>query len=389
MTNTCGERWLTTHLLIPCQKVHDIIGEEKVNSMAPSTIRSDFSKLVGRAVKTNPPNRFEKTHLVPEPEENGSTSSKTRTLRDRSRSIIASNHSPDVGFDFSINPYRGCEHGCVYCYARPTHEYLGFSSGLDFESRIMIKEDAAALLRSRLLSQKWKPQVLALSGVTDPYQPLERKLRITRSVLEVLTELLNPVMIVTKNYLVTRDIDLLSRLAKTESVAVSISITTLDNGIQRCMEPRTSSPLRRLAAIEALSEAGIPVSVNIAPVIPALTDHEIPSIVQAAAEAGASHARYMFLRLPHSVRQLFEEWLEMHFPERKKCVIGRIRDLRSGQLNDYRFHSRMKGQGEYAGQIQGLFENSCRKSGISRGEFHLSSAAFRRPDQYQMTLFET
>jgi DNA repair photolyase len=242
-----------------------------------------------RGAGSNPPNRFEQISLERDadwdPEEDPLP--RTQFLRDRSSTIIAYNQSPDVGFEASINAYRGCEHGCIYCYARPFHEYLGFSSGLDFESRIMVKEEAPKLLRQELSSTKWKPKVIAMSGVTDCYQPIERRLKLTRGCLEVLAEFRNPVAIVTKNLLVTRDIDVLSELARHRAVAVLVSLTTLDTKLRNVMEPRTSPPSARLAAIKALSEAGIPAGALLAPVIPGLTDHEIPALVQAAAEAGA------------------------------------------------------------------------------------------------------
>src|SRR5690242_3952957 len=253
-----------------------------------------------RGAAENPPNRFEKIHLEPdedwnpEVDEDGGHLSGLRRqfFKDHSQTVIARNDSPDVGFQASLNPYRGCEHGCIYCYARPTHEFLGFSAGLDFESKIMVKEDAPDLLRKELSSPKWQPQVIFMSGVTDCYQPVERKLKLTRRCLEVLAEFRNPVFIVTKNHLVTRDIDLLVELAKHHAVGVFLSITTLDSELRKVMEPRTSPPAARLAALRELSGAGIPVGVNVAPIIPGLTDHEVPAILKAAAEAGATSAGY-------------------------------------------------------------------------------------------------
>ena len=233
-------------------------------------------------------------------------------------SIITRNTSPDVGFETSLNPYRGCEHGCIYCYARPTHEYLGFSAGLDFESKIMVKTNAPELLRAELESPRWQPQTLVLSGVTDPYQPVERKLRITRGCLEVLAKFRNPVAIITKNHLVTRDIDILRELAACNAVAVNVSVTSLDPTLQRVLEPRTTSPQGRLDAIEQLRAANIPVGVMVAPIIPGLTDHEVPKILDACAKAGAQFAGYTIIRLPWAVAPLFEHWLEEHFPDRKE-----------------------------------------------------------------------
>ncbi len=285
----------------------------------------------GRGASANPANRFETLALEPDLEDLADEDRPklaTKYYRDFSRTIIAHNDSPDVGFDSSVNPYRGCEHGCIYCYARPTHEYLGFSAGLDFESRIMVKEDAPELLAAELAKPKWKPQVIAMSGVTDPYQPVERRLQITRRCLEVLARFRNPVGIITKNALVTRDLDLLGELAAHQAAAVNISVTSLDPKLQRILEPRTSTPRARLDAIAQVRAAGIPVGVMTAPIIPGLTDHEVPAILEAAAEAGAQWAGYTVVRLPYAVAPLFERWLEEHFPERKEKVLGRIRHLR-------------------------------------------------------------
>jgi DNA repair photolyase len=275
------------------------------------------------------------------------------------------------------------------CYARPTHEYLGLSAGLDFESKILVKEDAPELLRKELSSSRWEPLVLSMSGVTDPYQPVERRLRITRRCLEVLAEFRNPVVIVTKNHLVTRDVDLLSELARHDAAAVAVSLTTLDDGLRRVMEPRTSRPARRLAAVEKLAGAGVPVGVMTAPVIPGLNDHELPALLSAAAEAGATFAAYVPVRLPLAVRPLFEDWLERHYPERKEKVLGRIRSMRGGELNDPRFGSRMRGEGIFARHIAQLFSISCRRAGIGEGRFpRLSTAAFRRDGGVQPGLFD-
>jgi DNA repair photolyase len=344
----------------------------------------------GRGAPANPPNRFEALQYSRDPEGNDpeNPAIETQFFKDTSRSIISYNDSPDVGFDASINPYRGCEHGCIYCYARPTHEYLGFSAGLDFESRILVKEDAPVLLRRELSSRHWKPQVLAISGVTDPYQPIERRLQLTRRCLQVLVDFRNPVVIITKNHLVTRDADLLGELARHGAARVFLSVTTLDGRLQRVLEPRASHPSRRLAAIEALSQAGVPTGVLVAPVIPGLTDHELPSVVAAAAQAGARSAGYVTVRLPHGVGPLFEQWLTQHFPERKEKVLQRIRAIRGGKLNDPRFSSRMRGEGLFAEQIESLFALACRKAGIDGRGPSLSSAAFRVPSNAQLSLFE-
>src|SRR5215210_1121570 len=340
----------------------------------------------GRGASANPLNRFERIEVemvVPGPEQVG-----TEILRDSSRSLITRNDSPDVGFDVSLNPYRGCEHGCIYCYARPTHEYLGFSAGLDFETRILVKEEAPEILRKELSSPKWKPQTLAMSGVTDCYQPVERKLEVTRRCLGVLAEFRNPVAVITKNEMVTRDIDHLSALAEHGAAAVYLSITTLDVDLARRMEPRASHPRDRLKAIERLAAAGIPVGVMVAPVVPAITDHEMPKILEAAAAAGATSAGYVVLRLPGAVTGLFEEWLERHFPDRKEKVLNRLRDLRGGRLYDPRFGSRMSGEGLFADQIRTTFETFKRRYGLDKPRPELSAAAFRRPGQVeQLGLF--
>jgi DNA repair photolyase len=345
------------------------------------------SPLRGRGAADNPKNRFEEVEQIPEPLDADEISSPaTAFLPDSSKSIIATNDSPDVGFDASINPYRGCEHGCIYCYARPTHEYLGFSAGLDFETKIMVKANAPALFRKELSSPKWQPRVLAMSGVTDCYQPAEKKLELTRRCLEVLLEFLNPVTIVTKNYLVTRDIDILAELARHRCAAVFISLTTLDEKLSGLMEPRASRPARRLAAISALSQAGVPVGYLQAPMIPGLTDSEAPAIAQAAAKAGARYAGYVALRLPHAVKDLFEDWLERNYPDKKNKVLNRIRAIRGGNLNDPQFNSRMRGEGIFAEQMAELFRLACKKAGIQGRLPELSTKHFRRPKE-QLKLF--
>lgn len=312
----------------------------------------------------------------------------TKFFHDRTQTILNRNDSPDIGFEYSINPYRGCEHGCIYCYARPFHEYLGFSAGLDFETRIMVKTNAPELLRAELAAPKWQPQTIAMSGVTDCYQPVERKLKLTRRCLEVLAEFRNPVGIVTKNALVTRDLDLLAELARFNAVVVFISVTTLDSELRRVMEPRTSPPAARLATIRKLSAAGIPVGLMVAPVIPGLTDHEIPNIVAAAAEAGAKHAGTVTLRLPFAVAPLFEDWLSKHFPDRKEKVLHRLQDLRGGKLYDAKFGKRMTGEGIFADQIQQMFSVACRRAGIGGNHLNLSAESFRRPGGKQLGLFD-
>jgi len=339
----------------------------------------------GRGASWSPANRFEKLHIDltdtdlvdidPAAEER--PRSPTQYFRDGTKSIITWNNSPDVGFETSLNPYRGCEHGCIYCYARPTHEYLGFSAGLDFESKIMVKTNAAELLQAELESPRWQPQTLVMSGVTDPYQPIERKLRITRDCLEVLAKFRNPVAIITKNHLVTRDIDLFRELAACNAAAVNISVTSLDTSLQRILEPRTTSPHGRLDAIRQLRAANVPVGVMVAPIIPGLTDHEVPKILDACAKAGAQFAGYTIIRLPWAVAPLFEHWLEEHFPDRKEKVLGRIRDMRRTRLNNSQWHTRMTGEGVFAEQIASLFRVGCRHAGIGERPT-LSTASFRK-----------
>jgi DNA repair photolyase len=335
----------------------------------------------GRGASWNPQNRFEKIEYVRDEDayvDLEEPAPGTVYLRDPTRTIIATNDSPDVGFDASLNPYRGCEHGCIYCFARPTHEYLGFSAGLDFETKILVKEDAPVLLREELQSKKWQPKVLAISGVTDPYQPIERKLRLTRGCLEVLAEFRNPVGIITKNQLVTRDADVLAELARFDAARVFISITTLDAKLARIMEPRTSTPELRLDAVRTLSQAGVPVGVMVAPTIPGITDHEMPSILAAAKEAGAEWAGFVVLRLPWAVAPLFERWLEEHFPDRKEKVLNRLRDLRGGKLYDAQWGLRGRGTGIFADQIEALFDVTCRKLGLNEERRELSVEHFRR-----------
>ncbi len=344
----------------------------------------------GRGTQDNPKNRFtilEYTRDEDAGEDEVSTRA-TEVFHDTSRSIIARNNSPDIGFDASVNPYRGCEHGCIYCYARPTHEYLGFSSGLDFETKILAKMDAPALLRKELASPKWKPEVIAMSGVTDCYQPIERHLKLTRQCLEVLAEFRNPVCIITKNQLVARDIDILGELARYGAVSVMISITTLDDKLRRILEPRASHPEHRLKAVKMLSEASIPVGVMVAPIIAGLNEVEIPAIIKSAVQAGAQRAGYTHLRLPYGVAPLFEQWLEEYVPTKKDKVLNRVRAMRGGQLNESQFGKRMRGEGIFAEQIASLFKLACRQAGLANTSPALSTDAFRRPTGPQLTLFD-
>ncbi len=342
----------------------------------------------GRGAATNPTNRFERISLERDidwdPEQDPAP--KTRFYRDLSQTIITYNESPDIPFNASINVYRGCEHGCSYCYARISHEFLGFSAGLDFETKIMVKENAPELLRHELSSRKWKPQTLAMSGVTDCYQPIERRLQLTRKCLAVLAEFRNPVSIITKNFLVTRDIDLLRELAAYQAATVHLSINSLDAELARKLEPRAASPRQRLAAVEALSKAGIPVGVLVAPVIPALNEPDIPAVLAAAKNAGAGWAGTEILRLPLTVAPIFEQWLERNYPGTKDKVLNRIRAIRGGKLNDPRFGARMRGEGIFADQIAQMFQVACRKTGMPQDGPELSASAFRRPQGPQLML---
>jgi DNA repair photolyase len=349
----------------------------------------------GRGTPQNPKNRFESCAfevddlVEPDPDEEAARGAGPQTtyLKDTARSIIAHNDSPDVGFEYSINPYRGCSHGCIYCYARPTHEYLGFSAGLDFETKVLVKEDAPELLRQELSRPRYQPKVLAISGVTDCYQPVERKLRLTRRCVELLAECRNPFTLITKNHLITRDLDVLAEAAKWTGVVAMLSVTSLDPDLTRVMEPRTSVPRRRLDAIAALAEAGVPVGVMVAPVVPGLTDHEVPQILKACADAGAKFCGYVPLRLPFAVKDLFEDWLGRHFPDRKDKVLNRIRELRGGKLNDSNFGSRMRGEGVWAEQLKAVFELAKRKAGLTHPYPDLRTDLFRSPAGPQMTLW--
>jgi DNA repair photolyase len=350
-----------------------------------------------RGAAENPAGRFERIVLdadvgmgyadpLPDPEDREPISPRTELFRDPSRRAFAHNESPDIPFDTSLNPYRGCEHGCVYCFARPSHEFLGLSAGLDFETKLLVKDDLPRLVREALSARRWRPQVVAVGAVTDAYQPVERRLRLTRRCLEVFAEFRNPLSIVTKSALVTRDADLLGELARHRAASVAISITSLDPSLQRVLEPRAAAPSRRLAAVRELTAAGIPVSVMVAPVIPGLNDHEAPAIVAAAAEAGALDVKHLMLRLPHGVKELFASWLERHFPDRKEKVLRRVREMRGGRLNDPRFSHRHTGSGFFADQTHALFELACRRARLP-GAPALSAAAFRRPGGQQLALF--
>jgi len=335
----------------------------------------------GRGTDAAPPNRYDRIHVELEPDDDNPPAERVPTVyyRDASRSILAENHSPDLPFRWSLNPYRGCEHGCSYCYARPSHEQLGFNAGIDFETRIMVKEDAPALLRKTFLAPRWQPEVVSLSGNTDCYQPVERTLGITRRCLEVFAEFRNPVGVITKSALVARDADLLGELARHGAVHVFCSVTSLDPDLAARMEPRAARPHRRLEAIGALAAAGVPVGVMIGPVIPGLNDEEIPRILAAARAAGAQGAGWVLLRLASPLDAIFERWLDEHFPDRKSRVLNRIRDTRGGRINDSTWGLRQRGQGTYADQIAQLFRAAARKTGLDRPFPELRIDAFRRP----------
>ncbi len=353
----------------------------------------DSGSQKGRGAAYNTPNRFEQTHREPldieVTYEDDAPPIKTRFYLDSSRTILARNDSPDLPFRYSINPYRGCEHGCIYCYARPSHEYLGFSAGLDFESKIMVKMDAAKLLDETLRKKNWEPQMVAFSGNTDCYQPAERKLELTRQCLEVFLRYRNPVGLITKNALVLRDLDMFQEMAKYDLIHIMISITSLDPELIRKMEPRTSTPEKRLATMETLAKSGIPVGVNVAPVIPGLTDEQLPAILRAAAEHGAQSAGYILLRLPGAVKDLFIDWLQRELPQRAGKVLNRIRETRHGELSDARFGARLKGEGEIAETINTLFFLHAQKYNLNKRWSNLSTKHFRRNvnDRTQLSLF--
>lgn len=340
------------------------------------------SSLHGRGAGLNPAGRFERleVELEPDPDliEPDAGGIPTIYLRDTSRTIISENDSPDVGFRFSVNPYRGCEHGCIYCYARPTHEYLDLSAGLDFERKVLVKEQAPQLLREALARPSYRCESLAFSGVTDCYQPVERKLQLTRRCIEVLSECRHPMSVITKSHLITRDMDLLGPMGRDGLAVAFISLTTLDVDVARRMEPRAASPQRRLDAIAQLAAAGVPVGVMMAPVVPGLTDHEILPLLKAAREAGAAYAGYLPLRLPYGVKDLFDDWLARHFPDRRDKVLNRVRHIRGGKLNDSNFHTRMRGEGIYAEQMRKTFRVAHQRFGYGSPP-PVRTDLFRRP----------
>jgi DNA repair photolyase len=351
---------------------------------APSMQSNPPAAFKGRGTAQNPAVRFERESRdvfddgwdnfdeIPPPQ--------TSLLRDSSRSIIARNDSPDIGFDRSINPYRGCEHGCIYCFARPTHAYLGFSPGLDFETKIVFKPEAASLLEKELLKPGYVAQPIVLGSNTDPYQPVERTLKLTRQILEVLERFNHPVIIVTKSAGVVRDADILSRMAAKNLAKVFLSVTTLDAGLARAMEPRAASPMRRLAAIRELAAAKTPVGVFASPMIPGLNDAELEQILEAASKAGANSASSILLRLPLELTDLFTNWLNVHMPDRAKHVLSLIRQVRGGSLNEARFHARFAGTGPYADLLTRRFMRAAKQFGLSTEKLVLETGLFARPD---------
>ena len=341
----------------------------------------------GRGSGLQPPNRFKSSRTIPDyadfendPEFlNDRRRVATQFLSDESKSIVSENDSPDVPFRFSVNPYRGCEHGCAYCYARPYHEYLGLNAGIDFESKIFVKHNAPQLLKEWLARENWQPEQISFSGVTDCYQPCERRFELTRQCLQICLDCRQPMSVITKNALVVRDLDLLSQMAEYNGVHVNISLTTLDSGLARSLEPRTSSPEARLRAIQDLSAAGIPVRVMTAPIIPGLNDSEIPALLQAAAQAGARHASFNVVRLPYAVKPIFLEWLERVEPLKRDRVVGHLQSVRGGELTSSQFGERMRGTGQIAEQIKQSFRLFARKSGLDQPLPKLSAEHFVRP----------
>lgn len=355
-------------------------------------------RFIARGSTVNPANRFEHTkqqadfeHGFAEEDSLPGERRKIATefLPDRAETLIRENDSPDVSFRYSINAYRGCEHGCVYCYARPGHETLGMNAGLDFETRIMVKHDAANILRRELNHKKWQPEPIMISGVTDCYQPAERQFKLTRGILEVLLEAEHPFTLITKNSLILRDLDLFAEFAKRNLTAVAISITTLDAELARTMEPRTATPTAKLRAIRELTAVGVPVRVMTAPIVPGLTDHEIPMILTAARDAGATNAGYVLLRLPWAVSPIFTAWLQEHRPLQAEKVESLVRSVRGGKLYDADWSQRMKGAGVYAEGIERTFKAFCKKLGLDKPQAELDCSRFRPPRMPggQRTLF--
>jgi DNA repair photolyase len=349
-------------------------------------ITADTRRLRGRGALSNASSRYDRETRVLvddgwQSEEEELPPLKTEVMRDSSRTIITRNNSPDISFSQSINPYKGCEHGCIYCFARPTHAYLGLSPGADFESKLFAKPNAAELLARELSAPGYVPKIIAMGTNTDPYQPTEKRMRITRSILEVLRDFNHPVGIVTKSELILRDLDILAPMAAEGLAKVAVSVTTLDRHLARTMEPRASTPGKRLEAIRTLNEAGVPAGVMFAPVIPALNDEELEAVLTAAKDAGAVSAGYVLLRLPLEIKDLFREWLEASYPDRAKHVMSLIRQMRGGKDYDSTWHTRMKGTGPYAELISRRFHMAVKRIGLNRESHPLVLNKFKRPPQ--------
>lgn len=349
------------------------MGEEKAKIMCP------VDPPAKRGTAANPENRYERIHVDFDAEIEDDGTPPTLFYRDVTRTILARNDSPDIGFQFSLNPYRGCEHGCIYCYARPSHAYLNLSPGLDFETRIFAKVNAAERLLEELGKPSYICETISLGANTDPYQPAEREWKLTRGILEVASQCRQPVGIVSKSALVERDLDLLAPMAEKGLVAVFISVTTLDHSLARRMEPRASAPARRIEAIRRLSQAGVPVGVMVAPIVPFLTDAEMEHILEVASEAGAVSAGYILMRLPFEVKTLFRDWLEQHYPLKAAHVMSRVQAMRGGRDNDPNFGSRMCGTGELADMLRARFEMACKRLGLNENRRKLDTSQFRRP----------
>ncbi|KAB2880800.1 PA0069 family radical SAM protein [bacterium] len=346
----------------------------------------------GRSSGFNPVNRFDDFHLEKTAdditEEDIERKVRTEFIRDNTKTILSKNDSPDIPYTYSINPYRGCEHGCIYCYARPSHEYLGYSSGMDFETKILVKHDAAKLLEKTFLDPKWNPEPICLSGNTDCYQPAERNFKLTRDLLNVFLKFRNPLRIITKNFLITRDIDILKALAELHLAHVVISITTLDKELSRRMEPRTSIPSQRLEAIALLAGHNIPVGVLAAPIIPGLNDHELPEMLRHASDAGATTAGYTVIRLSHALKELFKDWIEREYPDKYEKIIHSIQDVRNGKLNNTEWGKRMQGEGEMAEYIAAMFKTFSKKYGLNNRPSESKPALFLRGNSDQINLFD-
>jgi DNA repair photolyase len=383
-------------------KERRVISDDAATTTEPTPVAAPSLARSGRGATTNPAVRFETQEMVPSDDGWGSLEAcfaelpplETVLIRDHSRTVIARNASPDIGFDRSINPYRGCEHGCVYCFARPTHAYLGYSSGLDFETKLLFKPEVATLLEKELRRPSYKPKPITLGSNTDPYQPVERRLKLTRQVLEVLLRFRHPVSIVTKSATILRDLDILGELASHKLVNVFLSVTTLDPALARVMEPRASAPALRLRAVAALTAAGMPTGVLAAPMIPGLNDAELEAILKAAAAAGAARAGYVLLRLPLELRDMFEAWLREHMPERASHVLSLIRQMRGGALNDATFGQRFVGTGPYAELLSRRFDRAARQLGLNTAMGALDTTQFCVPaasdaptQSVQMSLF--